>query len=186
MKTIRRIVDGIADFDSDIIEDVQYDLLDELGYPDVKRVWEDHFIPMTTIFKVKRDCEISENPFSKYKAGLETKDFVKQNYQDAEKIIASREWHSAPKDSYVYLDPEAGELYVFADKQEVLSFLKDNIKEEADPAEIEDAAEVKSFSKARELLGDTAIVDELQQYLSTDELKEFSDHLTKNFDLDSE
>lgn len=184
MKFIKRIVDGISDSDSEIIEDVQYDLLKELGYSNPKKTWDDYFQPMEAIFQVTRDCEVSDNPFSKFDARLETKEFVRQNYQDAESVIASRDWHPASKGSYVYLEPEDGELYVFPDKQAALTFVKETI-DQGSSDEVEDAAEVKSFSKAREFLGDTAIVDELQQYLSTDELKEFSDHLFRNFDLDS-
>ena len=48
---------------------------------------------------------------------------------------------------------------------------------------VKDAAEVEGFDEVREALGDTAIVDELQQYLSTDKLVEFVDHLRRNYDL---
>lgn len=186
MKVIKRIIDGISDSDSGIIEDVQYDLLKELGYSNPKETWEDYFQPMEAIFQVTKDCEVSDNPFSKFDVRLETKEFVRQNYQDAESVIASRDWHPASKGSYVYLEPEDGELYVFPDKQSALTFIKEAIDQGASHDEVEDAVEVSSFSKARELLGDKTIVDELQQYLSTDELKEFTDHLFKSFDLDSE
>ncbi len=38
----------------------------------------------------------------------------------------------------------------------------------------------------REILGDTTIVNELIQYMTSDQLKEFSEHLVKMHDLDYE
>lgn len=49
---------------------------------------------------------------------------------------------------------------------------------------VQDAMLVEGFDEIRELVGDKAIVDELQQYMSTDDLEEFVDHLRKAFDMD--
>lgn len=49
---------------------------------------------------------------------------------------------------------------------------------------VQDAMWVEGFDEIRELVGDKAIVDELQQYMSTDDLEEFVDHLRKAFDMD--
>lgn len=49
---------------------------------------------------------------------------------------------------------------------------------------VQDAMFVEGFDEVRELVGDKAIVDELQQYMSTDDLEEFVDHLRKAFDVD--
>lgn len=49
---------------------------------------------------------------------------------------------------------------------------------------VQDAMLVEGFDEIRELAGDKAIVDELQQYMSTDDLEEFVDHLRKAFDMD--
>lgn len=49
---------------------------------------------------------------------------------------------------------------------------------------VQDAMLVEDFDEIRELVGDKAIVDELQQYMSTDDLEEFVDHLRRAFDMD--
>lgn len=49
---------------------------------------------------------------------------------------------------------------------------------------VQDAVLVEGFNEIREAVGDTVIVDELQQYMSTDDLEEFVDHLRKAFDMD--
>lgn len=49
---------------------------------------------------------------------------------------------------------------------------------------VQDAVLVEGFDEIREAVGDTVIVDELQQYMSTDDLEEFVDHLRKVFDMD--
>lgn len=49
---------------------------------------------------------------------------------------------------------------------------------------VKDAMRVEGFDEIREMMGDTAIVDELQQYMSTDDLEEFTDHLRRSFDMD--
>ena len=49
---------------------------------------------------------------------------------------------------------------------------------------VQDAVLVEGFDEIREAVGDTVIVDELQQYMSTDDLEEFVDHLRKAFDMD--
>lgn len=49
---------------------------------------------------------------------------------------------------------------------------------------VKDAMRVEGFDEIREIIGDTAIVDELQQYMSTDDLEEFTDHLRRSFDMD--
>ena len=43
---------------------------------------------------------------------------------------------------------------------------------------------VEGFDEIRTLVGDKAVVDELQQYMSTDDLEEFVDHLKAAFDID--
>lgn len=49
---------------------------------------------------------------------------------------------------------------------------------------VKDAMQVEGFEQLRETVGDTAIVDELQQYMSTDDLEEFVDHLMRAFDME--
>lgn len=44
--------------------------------------------------------------------------------------------------------------------------------------------QVEGFEQLRETVGDTAIVDELQQYMSIDDLEEFVDHLMRAFDME--
>ena len=49
---------------------------------------------------------------------------------------------------------------------------------------VQDAMLVEGFDEIRTLVGDKAVVDELQQYMSTDDLEEFVDHLKAAFDID--
>lgn len=49
---------------------------------------------------------------------------------------------------------------------------------------VQDAMLVEGFDEIRTLVGDKVIVDELQQYMSTDDLEEFVDHLKAAFDID--
>lgn len=51
-------------------------------------------------------------------------------------------------------------------------------------SKVSDAMQVEGFEQLRETVGDTAIVDELQQYMSTDDLEEFVDHLMRAFDME--
>lgn len=51
-------------------------------------------------------------------------------------------------------------------------------------SKVSDAMQVEGFEQLRETVGDTAIVDELQQYMSTDDLEEFVDHLMQAFDME--
>lgn len=51
-------------------------------------------------------------------------------------------------------------------------------------SKVSDAMQVEGFEQLRETVGDTAIVDELQQYMSIDDLEEFVDHLMRAFDME--
>ena len=51
-------------------------------------------------------------------------------------------------------------------------------------SKVSDAMQVEGFEQLRETVGDTAIVDELQQYMSTDDLEEFVDHLMQAFNME--
>ena len=51
-------------------------------------------------------------------------------------------------------------------------------------SKVSDAMQVEGFEQLRETVGDTAIVDELQQYMLTDDLEEFVDHLMRAFDME--
>ena len=51
-------------------------------------------------------------------------------------------------------------------------------------SKVSDAMQVEGFEQLRETVGDTAIVDELQQYMSIDDLEEFVDHLMRAFNME--
>lgn len=51
-------------------------------------------------------------------------------------------------------------------------------------SKVSDVMQVEGFEQLRETVGDTAIVDELKQYMSTDDLEEFVDHLMRAFDME--
>lgn len=51
-------------------------------------------------------------------------------------------------------------------------------------SKVSDAMQVEGFEQLRETVGDTAIVDELQQYMSIDDLEEFVDYLMWAFDME--
>lgn len=49
---------------------------------------------------------------------------------------------------------------------------------------VSDAEYNEDFQTVRETLGDSQIVDELQAYMSSDELKEFTEHLARYYDIE--
>lgn len=49
---------------------------------------------------------------------------------------------------------------------------------------VSDAAYNPKFEKLRKVLSDTTIVEELSHYMSSDELEEFTETLTRNYDID--
>lgn len=51
---------------------------------------------------------------------------------------------------------------------------------------VSDAAYNPKFEKLRKVLSDTTIVEELSHYMSSDELEEFTETLTRNYDIDLE
>lgn len=51
---------------------------------------------------------------------------------------------------------------------------------------VSDAAYNPKFEKLRRVLSDTTIVEELSHYMSSDELEEFTETLTRNYDIDLE
>lgn len=53
-------------------------------------------------------------------------------------------------------------------------------------SKVSDAAYNPKFEKVREILSDTTIVEELSRYMSSDQLEDFTDTLTRNYDLDLE
>lgn len=67
-----------------------------------------------------------------------------------------------------------------------------SIKKPSDPDEksskrkVSDAVYNPKFEKIRKILSDTTIVEELSHYMSSDELEEFTETLTRNFDIDLE
>lgn len=71
-----------------------------------------------------------------------------------------------------------------ANHYSTLSELKSAYEAAKKKAKVGDAREVEGFDEIRALVGDKAVVDELQQYMSTDDLEEFVDHLKTVFDID--
>lgn len=53
-------------------------------------------------------------------------------------------------------------------------------------SKVSDAAYNPKFEKLRKVLSDTTIVEELSRYMSSDELEEFTETLTRNYDIDLE
>lgn len=53
-------------------------------------------------------------------------------------------------------------------------------------SKVSDAAYNPKFEKLRKVLSDTTIVEELSHYMSSDELEEFTETLTRNYDIDLE
>lgn len=51
-------------------------------------------------------------------------------------------------------------------------------------SKVSDAAYNPKFEKLRRVLSDTTIVEELSHYMSSDELEEFTETLTRNYDID--
>lgn len=58
--------------------------------------------------------------------------------------------------------------------------------EKSSKRKVSDAAYNPKFEKLREVLSDTTIVEELSHYMSSDELEEFTETLTRNYDIDLE
>lgn len=53
-------------------------------------------------------------------------------------------------------------------------------------SKVSDAAYNPKFEKLRRVISDTTIVEELSHYMSSDELEEFTETLTRNYDIDLE
>ncbi len=53
-------------------------------------------------------------------------------------------------------------------------------------SKVSDPAYNPKFEKLRKVLSDTTIVEELSHYMSSDELEEFTETLTRNYDIDLE
>ena len=49
---------------------------------------------------------------------------------------------------------------------------------------VSDAGYNQDFQTIRETLGDSQIVDELVQYMSSDDLEEFTEHLVRYYDIE--
>lgn len=74
-----------------------------------------------------------------------------------------------------------------APKERVVELLKDYKYEiEDSTSKVSDATYNPKFEKLRKVLSDTTIVEELSHYLSSDELEEFTETLTRNYDIDLE
>ena len=78
-------------------------------------------------------------------------------------------------------------FYAEAPKERVVELLQDYEYEIEDSAsKVSDAAYNPKFEKLRKVLSDTTIVEELSHYMSSDELEEFTETLTRNYDIDLE
>ena len=64
--------------------------------------------------------------------------------------------------------------------------LKDHGWLDKEPSQVSDAVYNPKFEKLRRVLSDTTIVEELSHYMSSDELEEFTETLTRNYDIDLE
>lgn len=74
-----------------------------------------------------------------------------------------------------------------APKDRVVELLQDYEYEIEDSAsKVSDAAYNPKFEKLRKVISDTTIVEELSHYMSSDELEEFTETLTRNYDIDLE
>lgn len=78
-------------------------------------------------------------------------------------------------------------FYAEAPKERVVELLQDYEYEIEDSAsKVSDAVYNPKFEKLRKVLSDTTIVEELSHYMSSDELEEFTETLTRNYDIDLE
>lgn len=78
-------------------------------------------------------------------------------------------------------------FYAEAPKERVVELLQDYEYEiEDSTSKVSDAAYNPKFEKLRRVLSDTTIVEELSHYMSSDELEEFTETLTRNYDIDLE
>lgn len=57
-------------------------------------------------------------------------------------------------------------------------------KEKSSKRKVSDAAYNPKFEKIRKILSDTTIVEELSHYMASDELEEFTETLSRNYDID--
>lgn len=103
------------------------------------------------------------------------------NPKDAEAVRKSFEEAGTPlKESNAW-------FYAEAPKERVVELLQDYEYEIEDSAsKVSDAAYNPKFEKLRRVLSDTTIVEELSHYMSSDELEEFTETLTRNYDIDLE
>lgn len=101
--------------------------------------------------------------------------------KDAEAVRKSFEEAGTPlKESNAW-------FYAEAPKERVVELLQDYEYEiEDSTSKVSDAAYNPKFEKLRKVLSDTTIVEELSHYMSSDELEEFTETLTRNFDIDLE
>lgn len=101
--------------------------------------------------------------------------------KDAEAVRKSFEEAGTPlKESNAW-------FYAEAPKERVVELLQDYEYEIEDSAsKVSDAAYNPKFEKLRKVLSDTTIVEELSHYMSSDELEEFTETLTRNYDIDLE
>ena len=105
----------------------------------------------------------------------------KVNPKDAEAVRKSFEEAGTPlKESNAW-------FYAEAPKERVVELLQDYEYEIEDSAsKVSDAAYNPKFDKLRKILSDTTIVEELSYYMPSDELEEFTETLTRNYDIDLE
>ncbi len=76
-------------------------------------------------------------------------------------------------------------FYAEAPKERVVELLQDYEYEiEDSTSKVSDAAYNPKFEKLRRILSDTTIVEELSHYMSSDELEEFTETLSRNYDID--
>lgn len=101
--------------------------------------------------------------------------------KDAEAVRKSFEEAGTPlKESNAW-------FYAEAPKERVVELLQDYEYEIEDSTyKVSDAVYNPKFEKLRKILSDTTIVEELSHYMSSDELEEFTETLTRNYDIDLE
>ena len=130
--------------------------------PDRLKPNRDFYRKMSTLNSLIRDFDLDKGDLSK---ALRT---LKQLYDESKSSGGpdAREEEIIARESYRTLDDHG-----FLDKE---------------PSQVSDAAYNPKFEKLRKVLSDTTIVEELSQYMSSDELEEFADTLTRNFDIDLE
>lgn len=155
----------------ELLQDYEYEIEDSTSKvsdafipldPDRLKPNRDDFRKMGTLCRLIRDFDLDKWDLSK---ALRT---LKQLYDKAKSSGGS--------------DTREEEV-IFEDAYRTL---KDHGWLDKEPSQVSDAAYNPKFEKLRRVLSDTTIVDELSHYMSSDELEEFTETLTRNYDIDLE